>query len=44
MYYRFLDKFHVIPESWSDLFEYIHYNSIDSEINRAVQNSLKDGK
>ena len=42
IYYRFLDKFHVVPESWRDLFEYLHYNEVDSGLNNIVQKSLEE--
>lgn len=35
-YYRYLDKFHQEPKEWKDLFEYLEYNSTDTEINKAI--------
>lgn len=43
IYYRFLDKFHVEPTTWSDLFEYLHYNEVDSEILKLTQNMTEEG-
>ena len=42
-YYRFVDKFHVEPKSWSDLFEFLHYNETEAKIDKLVQFTLKEG-
>lgn len=42
-YYRFVDKFHVEPKSWSDLFEFLHYNETEAKIDKLIQFTLKEG-
>ena len=40
LYYKYLDKFHVEPKSWKDLFEYKRFTSLESEINSIVKSEL----
>ena len=42
MYYRFLDKFHVEPKDWLDLFEYTNYIEVDGKINKIISDSSKE--
>lgn len=42
MYYKFLDKFHVVPNNWIDLFEFISYYDTESKILEYVK-QIKDG-
>lgn len=44
IYYRYLDKFHVVPTSWLDLFEFLEYNKTDNEINKVLQAELHKDK
>jgi hypothetical protein len=40
-YYRYLDKFHVEPKSWLDLFEYANYIETDNSVNKLIAESTK---
>lgn len=35
-YYSYLSKFHVEPENWRDLFEYMEFNNIENEVTKIV--------
>ena len=42
-YYRYLDRMHSIPCDFKDLFDFVRYNEVDSEINAVMQEeAMKD--
>lgn len=43
-YYRYVDKFHVLPLTWEDLFEYIRYNDTETEISNCLKRNAEEGK
>lgn len=46
IYYKYLDKFHVEPKGFVDLFEYLNYNETISKVESALDalRKLHDGK
>lgn len=36
-YYRYLDKFHCEPRSFTDLFDFMRYTEVDTSINNLIQ-------
>lgn len=46
IYYKYLDKFHLEPKGFVDLFEYLNYNETISKIEGALDSirKLQDGK
>ena len=38
-YYNFLEKFHVEPKTWRDIFEYIEYSKTDTDIKECLANA-----
>ena len=42
-YYKYVDKFHVEPKDWRDLFEYITFDNTESLVNKVVQEEVKNG-
>lgn len=43
LYYRYVDRLHVEPSSWEDLFEFLNYTEADSKIQRVMSDFIKDG-
>lgn len=43
-YYRYAQKFHIEPQSWKDLFEYIHYTRVETEIESYLRKVAEGGK
>lgn len=37
-YYRFVDKFHIEPKTWQELFEFTNFISVDSGIKNIFKN------
>lgn len=38
-YYEFVSKFHVMPETWQDIFEYLEYTKTENKIKECVANA-----
>lgn len=41
IYYKYLDKFHVEPKGFVDLFEYLNYNETISKVEGALESLRK---
>ena len=41
MYYQFMDKFHVKPETFDDLFDFLDYTSVDSKLKSYYNGIMK---
>ncbi len=40
-YYRFIDRFHLVPKDWGELFEFFQYESIDTKIKKFINTISK---
>lgn len=43
-YYRFLDKFHVEPSTFVDLFEFLEYTATETKIQKKINIFLEGNK
>jgi hypothetical protein len=44
VYYKFLSKFHVEPDSWEALFEFTNYTETEGKVEKEISDYTKELK